>query len=348
MINIFKMLLALLIAVSGSILFIFLHLPLPWLLGAIFATTIAIRFPSVPISSPKLFSAPARILIGLTIGSAFTPHILQYIPHYIISLLLVIPFTLLVIFFGTYYYHKILKYDLKTSYLGSMPGGVIEMVIIGQDLKADTSKITLMQSSRLFFVIVSLPFIIQYIFQIDIRGNQLLTTPIKDINLFEFSYIYILGIAGAIIAKRLRLAAAYLIGPMIVSIILYSTGFVHTHIPDELLKFIQVIFGTIIGFTFKNVSLKTIAKTFLATLGHFAILIILCAIFIFIIYKSLDFKALDILLAFGPGGQTEINLVAILIGANLPYITLHHIVRLFIVMNIAPIIAKRLDRNNSI
>ena len=49
-----------------------------------------------------------------------------------------------------------------------------------------------------------------------------------------------------------------------------------------------------------------------------------------------------ILLAFGPGGQTEINLIALLVGANLPYITLHHIVRLFLVMNIAPIIAKRL------
>ncbi|MCT7468211.1 AbrB family transcriptional regulator [Aliarcobacter cryaerophilus] len=49
-----------------------------------------------------------------------------------------------------------------------------------------------------------------------------------------------------------------------------------------------------------------------------------------------------IILAFGPGGQTEINLIALLVGANLPYITLHHIVRLFLVMNIAPIIAKRL------
>ena len=54
------------------------------------------------------------------------------------------------------------------------------------------------------------------------------------------------------------------------------------------------------------------------------------------------FATLDILLAFGPGGQTEINLIALLVGANLPYITLHHIVRLFLVMNIAPIIAKRL------
>ncbi|XQC06066.1 AbrB family transcriptional regulator [Arcobacter cryaerophilus gv. pseudocryaerophilus] len=245
-----------LVAFCGSLIFIYLHLPLPWLLGSIFATSILIRFQKIPIQSPKLFSAPARILIGLAIGSAFTPAILNYIPQYTISLLLVIPFTILVIFFGTYYYYKVLKYDLKTSYLGSMPGGVIEMVIIGQELKANTAKITLMQSSRLFFVVVSLPFIIQYIFQIDIRGNQLLTTPIKDIDMFEFLYIYVLGVLAALFAKKIKLTAAYLIGPMIISIILYSSGFVTTHIPDELLKFIQVVFGSIIGFTFKNVDLK--------------------------------------------------------------------------------------------
>src|SRR5574344_2034134 len=156
--NIFQMILALLVAFCGSLIFIYLHLPLPWLLGSIFATSILIRFQRIPIQSPKLFSAPTRILIGLAIGSAFTPAILNYIPQYTISLLLVVPFTILVIFFGTYYYYKVLKYDLKTSYLGSMPGGVIEMVIIGQELKANTAKITLMQSSRLFFVVVSLPF----------------------------------------------------------------------------------------------------------------------------------------------------------------------------------------------
>jgi len=235
-----------------------------------------------------------------------------------------------------------LKYDLKTSCLGSMPGGVIEMAVIGEELKADTSKITLLQSSRLFFIVISLPFIIHYIFQIDISGNKLLTTPIKDIDLFEFSYVYILGFLGAIITKKLKITAAYLIGPMLISIVLYSSDFAHIHIPDELLKFIQIIFGTIIGFTFKDVDLKTIFKILLATFGHFLIVLSFCSIFIFIIYKFLDFKALDILLAFGPGGQTEINLMAILVGANLPYITLHHIVRIFLIMNIAPIIAKRL------
>ena len=160
--------------------------------------------------------------------------------------------------------------------------------------------------------------------------------------MFEFLYIYVLAVFAAVFAKKIKLTAAYLIGPMIISIILYSGGFVTTHIPDELLKFIQVVFGSIIGFTFKNVDLKTIFNTLVATLGHFAILIILCGIFIFIIHHFFGFATLDILLAFGPGGQTEINLIALLVGANLPYITLHHIVRLFLVMNIAPIIAKRL------
>jgi uncharacterized membrane protein AbrB (regulator of aidB expression) len=76
------MLLALFIGFFGSVLFILLHLPLPWLLGAIFTTSIAIRFEKLPIQSPKLFSAPARILIGLIIGSAFTPQILEYLHLY--------------------------------------------------------------------------------------------------------------------------------------------------------------------------------------------------------------------------------------------------------------------------
>lgn len=340
--NLLKMLLALVVGLCGSILFIFLNLPLPWLLGSIFATSLAIRFEKLPIISPKVFSPPARILIGLAIGSAFTPEILKHIPNYTASLLLVIPFTILVIFFGTYYYYKVLKYDLKTAYLGSMPGGVIEMVIIGEELKANTAKITLMQSSRLFFVVVSLPFIIQYIFKIDISGNQLLTMPLKDINILEFSFLYIFGVVFAILAKKIKLTAAFLMGPLIISIILYASGIISTSIPDEFLKFIQVVFGTIIGFTFRGVGLKTIYKTLLATLGHFVILAIICFVFIAIIFYSLNFNALDIMLSFAPGGQTEINLIALLVASNLPYITLHHIVRLIIVMNIAPIVAKRL------
>ena len=184
-----QMLLALFIGFCGSILFIFLHLPLPWLLGAIFTTSIAMRFEKLPIQNPKMFSAPARIFIGLIIGSAFTPQILEFLHIYLFSILLIIPYSIIVTFAGMYYYVKVLKFDRKTAFFSSTPGGVVEMVILGEEQKADTSKITLVQSSRLLFVVLSLPFIIQYIFHLDISGNQLITKAIKDTNLIEFFYL---------------------------------------------------------------------------------------------------------------------------------------------------------------
>ena len=337
------MLFALLIGVFGAIVFIYLNLPLPWLLGAIFASSIAMRFEKLPIKSPKPFSTPARVLIGLTIGSAFTPEILQYIDLYFYSLLLVIPYTIITIIAGMYYFYRFQGFDKKTAYLSSMPGGVIEMVIIAEEIKANISQITLVQSSRLFYIVVTLPFIIQYIFHVDISGNKLITIPIVDINIEEFLLLLGAGFVGGMFAKKIKLSAAYLIGPMLVSIALHATGYITTTVPDEFLKFVQVVFGTIIGFTFRGVKLQTVIKTLVSTLGHFLIMALISGVFIMIAFYSFDFPIISTLLAFSPGGQAELNLIAILVAANVPYITLHHIVRLFIVMNIAPIFAKRLQ-----
>ena len=339
----FKMILTLIFGLIGSIMFIYLNLPLPWLLGSIFIISILIQFKNNYIEKPShIFSTPARIIIGLVIGSAFTPEVLDYLNMYIFSILLIIPYTIITIICGMYYYNRFLSFDKKTAFLSSMPGGVIEMVIIGEQIKANISKITLVQSSRLFFIVTTLPFIIQYIFHLDISGNQIITIPLVETNLKELFILSCVGVIGSFIAIKLNISAAYLIGPMILSILIHSNGLIQTKIPDELIKFVQVILGTIIGFTFKGVDYKTILQTLIATLGHFIILALISIVFISLTYYLFDFPVVSILLAFSPGGQAEINLIAILVTANIPYITLHHIIRLFIVMNIAPFIAKNL------
>ncbi len=340
--NYFEMLLAIVIATIGSITFIYLNLPLPWLLGSIFITSIIIRFEKLPIKKPNhYFTTPARVIIGVTIGSAFTPTILSQLDNYIYSLMLVVPYVILTAFFGILYYWKLLGFDKKTAYFASMPGGVIEMVLLGEEMKANVAKITLVQSSRLLFIVLSLPFIIQYIFHIDISGNKTITAPLSTLDISDMILLLIVGILGAIIGKKLKLPAAYLMGPMALSIIAFGTGVVGSKPPDELLKFVQVVLGTTIGFTFIGVKIKEIVKVLLSTLGHFVILAIISGIFISIAFGLFDFNVLSILLAFSPGGQAEINLIAILVTANIPYITLHHIVRLVVVFNFAPFLAKR-------
>lgn len=336
------MIFAMLIATIGAIIFIYLHLPLPWLLGSIVITSIVIRFKQIKIKKPNVYlTSPARIIIGVTIGSAFTPAILAELHNYIYSLLFVIPYVIITALLGVVYYYRFLGFDKKTAYFAAMPGGVIEMVLLGEEMKANVAKITLVQASRLLFIVLSLPFIIQYIFGLDLRGNQLITPPINSINPYNMLILVLIGVLGSIIGKKLNLPAAYLMGPMAISVLVFSMGLIESRPPDELLKFVQVVLGTTIGFTFRGIKIKEVIKILISTLGHFIILASISAIFIAIVYFSLDFPALSILLAFSPGGQAEINLIAILVAANVPYITLHHIVRLILVFNLAPLFARK-------
>ena len=95
---------SLLIGVLGAIIFSLIKIPLPWLLGAIVAIAIASRFPNIPLRSPKMFSAPARAVLGITIGSALNPTILHYLGDFISSIVLILPFVLIITLCGMLYY----------------------------------------------------------------------------------------------------------------------------------------------------------------------------------------------------------------------------------------------------
>lgn len=337
--------LSLLIGLVGSLSFIYLKLPLPWLLGSITAVAIASRISFIPIKNPKMLSPSARSMLGLMIGSAFTPSIIQYLGNYLVSLIMILPFTIIIAICGIFYYWKILGHDKMTSFFSAMPGGLLEMVAIGESMGANVYKITLFQSTRLLLIIFSLPFIIEIVGGINLKGNRTITAPLKEVPSIDLFILLCMAILGVFMAKKLRISAPYILGPMIVSMIAHLSGWVTSHPPDEIIKLVQVILGTSVGFVFRGVPFKEIVITILSTLGYFVILSIIAAIFIFIVATITHFDLLSIILAFAPGGQAEINLIAIVVAVNLPYVALHHVFRMFLIMGIAPLFAKRF--NNS-
>lgn len=336
-----QVILSLVIGLIGAIIFIYLELPLPWLLGSITAMAIASRFTFIPAKNPKILSPPARSILGLMIGSAFTPSIIQYMGNYIVSLVMILPFVLIIAICGVYYYWKILGHDKLTAFFSAMPGGLLEMIAIGESMGANIYKITLFQSTRLLLIIFSLPFIIEIVGGVSLEGNRTITTPLKDVAMLDIFIMVLLAIVGVLLAKKLKLSAPYILGPMIVSMVAHLGGWVTSHPPDEIIKLVQIILGTSVGFVFRGVPFKEIVTTILSTLGYFIILIFVTAFFTFIVLQITHFDLLSILLAFSPGGQAEINLIAIVISVNLPYVALHHVFRLFLVMGIAPLFAKK-------
>lgn len=335
-------LLTIAIGLVGVFVFRQLFLPMPWLLGPIVAITLATRLPKLPLKESKVLQNIARISLGIMLGSAFTPKLLENIEEYIFSLVFVVPFIFLVAILGMWYYHKILGFDKITAYFSAMPGGLVEMILMGKELGANVAQVTLVQSMRMIFIVFSLPFLIQWLSNVPLEDLKPITSPLKELSLEDIFIMVLIGIGGSYFGRKLKLFASFMIGPMIAAIVVYGLGFIEARPPDEILKAMQVIIGINIGLVFKQVTTKAIIKTLLSSSGFLAILVVASAIISFLVHYLLGFSLISTILAFSPGGQANINLIAIILGANIPYIALHHLFRLLLVIAAAGYFAKRI------
>ena len=338
----FPIFMSLLIGSVGGGIFYMLKTPLPLILGPITAISIASRFSFIPLKSPKFFSSPARAILGITIGSAFNPAILHYLGSFISSLLLVIPFVIIISFLGMLYYWKFLKFDKTSAYFSAMPGGLLEMVMLAESLGANVYKVTLAQSTRLMLIVFTLPFIIEHLVGVSLSGRGSITHPWAEADKLEVLILCACAVVGWKGALKLKIPGGTIIGPMVIGAIIYSLGLVNSRPPDEIISFVQLILGSTIGFVFVGISLKEVFRVIIHTLGYFAILVIVSGVFVLLVSSITTFPLVSVMLAFSPGGQAEMNLIAIIVGANLPYVALHHILRMFLVMSVAPIFVTKL------
>jgi uncharacterized membrane protein AbrB (regulator of aidB expression) len=81
-----------------------------------------------------------------------------------------------------------------------------------------------------------------------------------------------------------------------------------------------------------------------AGLGFCLLLIVLTIIFVEIIYAFSLAPGQEALLAFAPGGQAELTVLALIVGADVAFVVAHHVLRMFVVILGAPLAARVFDR----
>ncbi|CZE46982.1 AbrB family transcriptional regulator [Campylobacter geochelonis] len=335
-----KYLLTIFIGFLGGFSFSMLNMPLPWLLGPIVSVMIATRF--LDLVKPTAVINSARATLGIIIGSAFTPQIIALLPQYIFSLLMLVPMVLVLAVFGVYYYEKVMKFDRITAFFSSIPGGILEMILIAKDCNADIKKVALSQSIRVLFLIFFLPLVVAHFTTVNINGNFAITQKLIDTSFSDMILMILAGVIGVKIALKLNLVGAYIVGSMVVSSIFYMCGFIHSKPPDEVIKLAQIVLGSSIGFAFYKISIREVVKNIAATFGYFIGISLICAGFIFLMAKFSDFPLLSIILAFSPGGQSEVNMIAITLATDIPYIAIHHLFRVFFITGVLPNLVKKL------
>jgi membrane AbrB-like protein len=326
------------IALLGVALFMALRLPLPWLLGPMTACLVAALL-EVPLAAPPGVPVAMRTVLGVAVGAAITPDLLGRLPGMGISVALVPLFILACGALGVPYFRRVCRFDRPTAYFAAMPGGFQDMVLLGMTAGGDPRALSLVHATRVLAIVAVMPALVAGLWGRSLAGPP--GVPAADVPVTALAVMVACAALGWWAAARLRLFGAAILGPMIAAIIASLAGLIHHRPPAEAILAAQFFIGIGIGALYRGVTPAELRTTVLAALGFCAILTAISAAFAEVVVALGLAEPVEAFLAFAPGGQGEMVVLAIVSGADVAFVVTHHLVRLTTVILGAPLIARR-------
>ncbi|WP_204114482.1 AbrB family transcriptional regulator [Shimia biformata] len=319
-------------------------LPIPFLLGSLVATaalalTLAAR-------TGKAMGFPVRLraifigMIGAMIGTTFTPDVVSLAPALPITLSAMVAFVLMALGANYAIFRHLGGYDRPTATYAAMPGGLIESVEIGERAGADTVTLSIQHFVRIVLVIVTVPLLFLAVTGEAVGSAAGQTLETSATGWLDWALVVVLALAGGILGKRLRLPAAALIGPLILTAGMQATGVIDVEGPQLLLNAAQLVVGASLGARFSTTTPRRLllalglgAVSTAVTLGIASLMSLALAPLVPISFQTL-------LISFSPGGVTEMSLIALSIGASPVLVSVHHLFRILFAVAVAGLTAR--------
>ena len=322
------------IGAAGGALFVALGIPVPWLLGAMLATT-ALTLGGVRLGvDPRLRSA-MLLVIGVLIGSGFEQDLVAQIGGWWWSLAALPVYVVVIAAVVMAYLRRVAGFDLKTAYFSASPGGLGEMILLADRYGADVRRTSLVHALRVLLLVTAIPLLVD-------RLGLVVAEPASAVSpsLAETAFLLATGIAGFLAARLVRLPNAILLGPMLASAVVHVLGWSESQPPLVVVALAQVVVGASVGARFSGLGLGEVIRT----LGHGAVItvvmLVLSAAFAVAIHPLAGMGLLTLMIAYVPGGVAEMALVAIALGIDPAYVSTHHVIRIMLVVSLAALLAR--------
>ncbi|WOI58277.1 AbrB family transcriptional regulator [Palleronia sp. LCG004] len=329
------------LAAGGTALFWTLDLPLPFLFGPM-AFCLMGALAHLPLKGFGQVSVGARTILGVAVGASITPEVVANLPRMALSVALIPIFIAVIAAVGVPFFRRFWGFDAPTAYYAAMPGGLQDMVIFGTEAGGDPRALSLVHATRILIIVTLAPFILGHFY------GAALTNPIGD-PVTDLPWHELLIMVGAAWigwkgGERLGLFGASILGPMIVTAVLSLAGVVHFRPPAEAILAAQFFIGCGIGVHFLGVTWRELTRVVAAGVAYVLVLAVLAAAFSGLVTALGLGDPVPAFLAFAPGGQAEMTVLAIVTGADLGFVITHHLTRIVIVIVGAPVMAGLIAR----
>ncbi|MEY9783539.1 AbrB family transcriptional regulator [Sinorhizobium fredii] len=339
-----KLLSALAIGFVGGCVFFYFHLPLPWMLGSLVACLIASLF-NMPVAVPGIVRPPMLMLVGVVLGSGFTPEMAFSMIDWLPGLGILMLFVTVTAGCCYFYFRRVGGFDHWTAFFSGMPGGLVEMTALGDVYGANTRAIALVHSSRIMLVVLTLPFVLSFVGGQALTGTTRSGASILEAPVSAELWLFGTGLCGALLGRLLSMPSPFLMGPMLVSAAIHLAGVSAFHAPWEIIAFAQLVLGSALGCSFAGVKKSSILHILRLSVGSTAFLVAASTSCALLVSHLTGSPILSLLLAYSPGGLTETSLMALSLHVDVAFVATHHVLRVFFVAVSATFLARLLKRS---
>ncbi len=329
--TILLILLTLALGSAGGFVFNLFKLPVAWMIGAMCTVMVATLL-GAPMRSSQLIRQPMAAVLGVLVGSAFTPAMAARIPGWWPTLLALAAYVLITSSILFVYFRRLLGLDNVTAFCAATPGGLNQMTILSMELGGDERVVALSQGARILLVVLIIPFAFVALGLYDPATRPPLGASLAGYPPGTLAILVACGVVGYGGAWLLRVPAASVTGPMVVSAGVHLLGWSGAGPPGELIAAAQVVIGAAVGARFAGVALRRIARIVANAIGATVIMIAITVAFSVTLYEVVDVPLSALILAFSPGGIAEMSLIALAMGIEVAFVATHHFIRITLIV----------------
>jgi membrane AbrB-like protein len=227
-----------------------------------------------------------------------------------------------------------------TGAFSTIAGGASGITAMARDLGADDRMVAVLQYLRVLLIVVVMPVLATTVY----GGNAASGVaggsggPGWPAGLLFTAGCAAIGLA---LVRALHVPVGSLLGPMVVAAVVDLVGLSHGALPPALLQDAAfLVIGLQVGVSFTRESLRTVGRALPLALSIIVVLVVACAGLGALLAAATGAGELDAYLATTPGGLYAVLATATSSGADATFVLAVQVLRLFVMLLSAPLIAR--------
>jgi membrane AbrB-like protein len=312
-----------------------LHMPLPWMIGAlVFSMTLSMS--GVAINPPRITRIIGQMSIAASVGLSFTPAAVAIVSAMLLPMLLSAVATIAAGFVVSMVLMRLAHLDAVSAMLSSVPIGPVETANLAQAYGVPAAPVVFAQTMRIVLLIVIIPPLLIWIDgSVSDPSAALRAIPWRPDGAL---LLVVVAILGAIVGRIVRLSNPFFIGPLAGAAVAAAFSLPITGLPYPLLAGAQVLLGVFLGATFDREFLGRARAFIPAAFVSTLLLMVLCGALGLALTPWTGEAWQVMILATAPGSITEMALTAKVLQQGIAVVTAFHVLRVMIMMPMAPVI----------